>query len=208
MTLKNQRYVDELLVLLSEFRTHLDNPILNIFAEGLPTSIKEIRNCQPKMLPVLAYFDAAVRSSPPASRPLLDHLFKFRETLFWGQTYSAEDFGADFLQSYGWTEFAGPRGPIPSQTIACGILFLGPDTTYPLHSHQAEEIYVVLSGTAFWKRGDHDHDHDWAARSPLDVIHHQSWIPHATQTAAEPLIAMYFWRGGDLTQKSVIEHTP
>ena len=125
--MKSQDYLDELWVLLSEFRGYLGHSTLDIFAAGLPESIGEIRDCPPRTLPVLAHFDAAVRSSPPASRALLEHLFKFRGSLFWGQTYSAEDFGADFLKSYGWSEFAGPRGPIPSQSTACGILFLGPE---------------------------------------------------------------------------------
>ena len=198
--MKSQDYLDELWVLLSEFRGYLGHLTLDIFAAGLPESIGEIRDCPPRTLPVLAHFDAAVQSSPPASRALLEHLFKFRDSLFWGQTYSVEDFGADFLKSYGWSEFAGPRGPIPSQSTACGILFLGPNTKYPLHAHQAEEIYVVLSGTALWKMGDKD----WAARQPLEIIHHESWIPHAMQTQEEPLITMYMWRGGDLKQKSTI----
>ena len=202
--MKSPHYLDDLLVHLLELRVHLGNPILDTLAGDLPKTVGKIRECQPKTLPVLAHFDAAIVSCPPASRALLEHLFRFREALFWGQTYTEEDFGTDFLKSYGWTEFAGLRGPIPSQSTACGVLFLGPNTKYPLHSHQAEEVYVVLSGTAFWKMGSDD----WAERRPLEVIHHESWTPHAMQTGAEPLIAMYLWRGGDLKQKSMIDYTP
>ncbi len=198
--MNSRNYLDDLLVLVSELRDHLGDPVFNSFAEDLPKSIGKIRECQPKTLPVLSYFEAAVRSSPPASHALLEHLFRFREALFWGQTYSEADFGAKFLDSYGWTEFAGLRGPIPSESMACGVLLLGPNTEYPLHSHQAEETYVVLSGTASWKTGEND----WAERKPLEIIYHQSWVPHAMQTGAEPLIAMYLWRGGDLKQKSTI----
>lgn len=201
--MKSLHYQDDLFLLVSELRDHLDDPNLNAFAEDLPNLFEVAREYQPKTLPVLKHFDDAIQRSPAASRQLLEHLYKFRDKLFWGQTYSEEDFGADFLKSYGWTEFAGPRGPIPSEKTACGVLFLGPNTKYPLHSHQAEEIYVVLSGTALWKMGNND----WAERKPLDVVHHKSWIPHAMQTRPEPLIVMYFWRGGDLKQKSIIEPT-
>lgn len=59
--------------------------------------------------------------------------------LAWRQTYTAGDFGADFLRGYGWSEFVGLRGPVPSARIACGVLLLAPGISYPSHAHAAEE---------------------------------------------------------------------
>jgi mannose-6-phosphate isomerase-like protein (cupin superfamily) len=120
--------------------------------------------------------------------------------LAWRQTYGAGDFGADFLASYGWSEFIGLRGPVASEAIACGVLLLGPHVTYPSHAHQAEEVYLPISGVAEWQRGK-------ASFAPVPVgqaIHHPSWVPHAMRTGSEPLAALYLWRGGDLAAKSVI----
>lgn len=184
--------------LVSRLTGPINNPTLTSFIHDLPEPPYQLRDCQPIALPVLTHLDAAHQSGPDASRALLAYLLRFRETLYWGQTYSAEDLGAAFLLSYGWTEFIGLRGPIPSEKLACGVLILGPMTTYPVHSHQAEEVYIPLSGTAHWKMGAGE----WAERAPLEVIHHPSWTPHAMRTGKEPLIALYLWRGGDLKQKS------
>jgi mannose-6-phosphate isomerase-like protein (cupin superfamily) len=201
MTMTLSHHAVDVLKLMLQLGSHIRNPVLSDFLSALPTAPERIRDLQPKVLPVLAHLDDAIGSCPSASRDVLDYLQRYRDTLLWGQTYNAEDFGPEFLKSYGWTEFAGLRGPVPSADMACGVLFLGPRTVYPTHSHQAEEVYVPLSGTAQWKSGDGE----WAERKPLDVIHHHSWTPHAMRTAAQPLIALYLWRGGDLTQKSKID---
>jgi mannose-6-phosphate isomerase-like protein (cupin superfamily) len=120
--------------------------------------------------------------------------------LVWQQTYGAEAFGGAFLEGYGWSEFVGLRGPVASDRIACGVLVLGPGITYPAHAHEAEEIYLPISGVAHWQRGD-------GAFEPVpvgQVVHHPSWMPHAMEVGAEPLAALYLWRGGDLAAKSVI----
>ena len=36
-------------------------------------------------------------------------------------------------------------------------------------------------------------------------IYHEPWMPHAIQTNAVPLLAIYIWQGDNLTQKSMID---
>ena len=76
----------------------------------------------------------------------------------------------------------GKRGAFESEAIACGVLLLGPDTEYPAHSHQAEELYLPLAGHAWWRSGQSD----WRLRPPGQWIHHPSWTTHAMRTAAGP----------------------
>ncbi len=109
----------------------------------------------------------------------------------WRQTYPADSVGRDFLQNYGYSELLGPTGPLAAARIACGFLVLGPRTLYPRHSHEAEEIYVPLSGTARWQRSDSE----WVERVPGTVIYHASEEPHAMHTGDRPLLAIYVWRG-------------
>ncbi len=118
----------------------------------------------------------------------------------WRQTYGAGDFGPDFLQGYGWSEFIGLRGPLSSERIACGILLLAPGLHYPAHAHEAEEIYLPIHGEALWQQGQGD----FAPVPVGQAVHHASWVPHAMKVGAEPLAALYLWRGGDLAAKSVI----
>ncbi|MBC2837272.1 dimethylsulfonioproprionate lyase family protein [Paragemmobacter straminiformis] len=119
--------------------------------------------------------------------------------LEWRQTYGAGDFGAEFLSRYGWTEVVGLRGPIPSERVAAGFLLLGPEVTYPPHKHEAEEVYLPLSGRAWWQKGE-----VWRQVEPFTAIHHPGWVPHAMRTEGAPLLALYLWRGGDLAAKSEI----
>jgi hypothetical protein len=105
------------------------------------------------------------------------------------------------LQNYGWSEWIGQRGAFASDTIACGVLILGPETEYPAHSHEAEELYLPLAGHAAWRSAESD----WRLRPPGAWIHHRSWTTHAMRTGAEPLLAAYVWRAGDLAAKSRID---
>ena len=143
---------------------------------------------------------AAIKAAGRQTEFLVNRFAKLANHLTWGQTYSAEDFGAGFLEKYGWTEFIGLRGPFASDRMACGVLFLGPRIEYPRHSHEAEEIYVPLTGPTFWMRGNDD----WTLRPPCRPIYHAPRVPHAMRTESTPLLALYLWRGGDLTQKSHI----
>ena len=153
-----------------------------------------LRDVQPASLPVCQWL------STMGSAGIVGILRAAAPSLRWQQTYGVGDFGADFLQGYGWAEFIGLRGPYPSTQIACGVLLLGPHITYPAHAHAAEEVYVPIFGQAEWQQGD-------GPFAPVPVgqpIHHAPWVPHAMRVGAEPLAALYLWRGGDLAAKSVI----
>ena len=150
-------------------------------------------------LPVLGWLAATADYATPATAPLVNALLA-TPGLAWRQTYGAADLPAEFLARYGWTELIGRRGPVPSETIAAGFLLLGPATHYPRHCHQAEELYIPLAGTADWLR----EEAPFAPIPPGTPIHHPSWLVHAMRTHAQPLLAFYLWRGGDLAQKSIL----
>lgn len=121
-----------------------------------------VRAATPRRLPVLRWLLEAANATVPATAALTSLLIQAAPTLPWGQTYTEADLGARFLARYGWTELIGLRGPVASTRLACGILMLAPETCYPLHCHEAEEIYLPLSGAALWRRGDGG----WVRRPP------------------------------------------
>lgn len=98
---------------------------------------------------------------------------------------------ACFAGRFAYCEIAGPDGMIAAEGFRFGAYIQFPDTWYPLHSHVAEELYFILSGTAEWTRDG------IAARPepPGTLIRHASWEGHATLTGAEPLLALWAWRG-------------
>jgi hypothetical protein len=153
-----------------------------------------------RCLPVVAALGGLSGFAAPATRSLVEGIEALVSELDWRQTYSQADFGERFLDNYGFNEWIGQRGAFMSDAIACGVLLLGPNTEYPDHSHEAEELYLPLAGRAFWRSAKSD----WRLRPPGEWIHHPSWTSHAMRTAEEPLLAAYVWRGGDLTAKSRI----
>ncbi len=169
------------------------------FLDGWPRLVVSRANT-PKSLPVCQWLSALATFAAPATEGLANRVVTGAPALEWRQTYSANDFGAAFLERYGWTELVGLRGPIPSTRIACGFLLLGPWIDYPAHAHEAEELYVPLAGAALWQRGGSG----LILRLPGAPIVHQAWEAHAVRTQDEPMLALYVWRGGDLAAKSRI----
>jgi hypothetical protein len=158
------------------------------------------RSIAGRSLPVVATLAGLSRFAAPKTRALVEGVAAVAGELDWRQTYGPADFGELFLENYGFCEWIGQRGAFMSERLACGVLLLGPDTEYPDHSHEAEELYLPLAGHAFWRLAESD----WRVRPPGEWIHHPSWTLHAMHTSREPLLAAYVWRAGDLTAKSRI----
>jgi dimethylpropiothetin dethiomethylase len=72
-----------------------------------------------------------------------------------------------------------------------GLFLQGRHTAYPVHRHAAEELYLVLSGTACWQRGSQTP----GLLVPGTFIHHASWEAHAMTTVDDPLLAIWCWTG-------------
>jgi hypothetical protein len=181
-------------IAIRNFLKDLSDAHLNSFLANWPAPNCKTRSVFPRSLPVLSWMPAAVKAAGKQTKFMVNMLASLANHLSWGQTYTERDFGADFLEKYGWTEFIGLRGPIASDRMACGFLFLGPQIEYPRHSHEAEEVYVPLTGPTLWQCGDQD----WAYRAPGRPIYHASWVAHAMQTESVPLLALYLWHGGNL----------
>lgn len=79
--------------------------------------------------------------------------------------------------------------------VLVGLFLLGPNKFYPEHLHPACELWVILSGSARWKRGDEL----WKVKKPGDYFFHKSNESHAMETLDEPLLAIWAWTG-DLDQ--------
>jgi hypothetical protein len=169
------------------------------FLADLPV-LEALRAAAPRRLPVCGWLTVLAKLAAPATSGLVQEFVAAADALEWRQTYTAADFGREFLDRYGWTELIGLRGPIPSERIACGFLLLGPATEYPSHAHEAEELYLPLAGEALWMRGEES----FVARAPGALVEHRSWTTHAMRTRRDPMLAVYLWRGGDLAAKSKI----
>jgi mannose-6-phosphate isomerase-like protein (cupin superfamily) len=190
----------DLLASLHAYLAARAEPLLKEFLSGFDWAMAE-RELAPRHLPVVDDLaDASPAAGGRAEADLLTALKVAAPALHWAQTYTAADFGDDFLKKYGWVEVFGTRGHFESETMAGGFLLLGSDVHYPDHHHIAEEIYIPLRGASLWSKGGGE----FLPRRSGEVIHHPSDVPHAMHTGREPLAALYLWRGGPLAQKSTI----
>jgi quercetin dioxygenase-like cupin family protein len=155
----------------------------------------------PAAIPGLRHLPGAADVAPAFSASFAGVLKTAAPALLWRRSYTPQVVGPDFWDNYGWTELVGLTGPAPSERLACGLMLLGPRVIYPLHHHEAEEMYVPLSGTADWKLGRHP----WEALPPGSVIHHPSNESHAMRTGDAALLALYLWRSENLAQKSQLD---
>lgn len=145
-------------------------------------------------LPVLAWLQGLPTRSVGGTRPLVEQLVAAAPVLAWRQTYDARTAPPAFLARYGWTELIGPHGSCAADTLRLGFLLLGPDALYPPHTHAAEELYLILAGTADWRRDQEP----WCPVPPGGTIHHPPNMSHAMRTTAEPLLALYLWWGAEV----------
>ena len=178
----------------------LHEPALAPFLAEWPR-VHERRAIVPSHLPVLRWLPEFTHDVVGFGGDLVAALCHAAPSLAWRQTYTANDLDSAFLDNYGWSEIFGGTGPLASERLACGFLILGPSTHYPRHRHEAEEMYLPMSGTAAWLQGDSV----WRQRSAGTPIFHASDEPHAMRTGTQPLLALYVWRGANLDQKARLD---
>ncbi|HEX3846064.1 MAG TPA: dimethylsulfonioproprionate lyase family protein [Steroidobacteraceae bacterium] len=149
-------------------------------------------------LPVLRWLPQIACDTGAWAPETVSAVCRSASALAWRQTYGESEIGREFLDNYAYTEIMGAKGPLASERVACGFLLLGPATHYPRHRHEAEELYVPLSGTASWQQGDSA----WRKHAPGTPIHHASEEPHAMRTGAAPLLALYLWWNANLGENA------
>jgi Dimethlysulfonioproprionate lyase len=192
-----------LIALTQSLLESLAAPPLAPYLADWPESSASHVLAQPRSgtLPVLRWMPHLGADAHGFGAELVGAVCRAATVLTWQQTYTTSEVGAEFLQNYGWAEIFGERRGKGGGQVACGVLLLGPNTLYPQHRHEPEEIYLPLHGTANWQQGDAI----WRERPPGTLIHHRSKEPHAMRTNNDPLLALYLWRGANLSHKAALD---
>ncbi len=196
-------HVNELVVLTQRLIFSLSADALQPFLNAWPMQSQSVSAPPPKpgsSLPVLSWLPR-MATGVGSFADLACCLSRAAASLDWRQSYTEAQVGTQFLRNYGFAEIVGLTTARHSDRVACGFLLLGPDTLYPRHRHEAQEIYVPVSGTAQWLQGDDV----WRSRSPGAIIYHARHEWHAMQTSAEPLLALYLWQSDTLQQKAHLD---
>ena len=88
-------------------------------------------------------------------------------------------------------ELVGPDGLVKSESIRLGLYGMLPNSEYGVRTHPAEEIYIMLAGECFWKRGDAP----YCCERPNGRSYHPSMMPHASKTENQSFMSVYVWVG-------------
>ena len=94
-----------------------------------------------------------------------------------------------FFKSH--VELVGPDGLVKSESIRLGLYGMLPNSEYGIRTHPAEEIYIMLAGECFWKRGDAP----YCCERPNGRSYHPSMMPHASKTEDQSFMSVYVWVG-------------
>jgi len=147
-----------------------------------------VREIEASKSPSCSFLDGSLEHISKDISPLDILIRSISEKLVWREaSRGVPDF---FKGGYAFAEIIGEQGLIVSENIRIGLFLQKPHVNYPLHAHEAKELYIILSGTARWKIDD-----KMFSVFPGSIIKHQSCQDHATFTEEETLFALWIWTG-------------
>ena len=173
----------------SAFRAHR-MPLASVLAAALERPFEGRSASSAKDIPVCVFLEQALQPKGGELDGLLTVLGCIRAGLEWREVPAAIA-PEHFRQRHGWVEIAGPDGTVVCDGFRFGLYLQAPETFYPAHCHEAEELYLVLSGTAEWQVGAED----FSSKPPGSLVHHLPWQAHAMRTLSDPLLALWGWSG-------------
>ncbi len=118
------------------------------------------------------------------------HLQPVHPALPWAYHYAPRSVEEDLSDRIAFAELVGPDGPMCASHCRIGFTLMAERTTYPMHSHPAVELYLVMTGLAQWQTPTSDR-----CVPPGEFVLHRSNEPHAMRTFDEPLLALWSWSG-------------
>lgn len=114
----------------------------------------------------------------------------------WRDTYKGTRADQSFRDRFGCYCIIGDSGPYASETLRLFIVYMPAGLDYPWHHHPAEEIYMVLAGSAVFKRQNHPNSILTTGQTAV----HGSNQPHALETRDAPILCLVAWRNHFLTK--------
>lgn len=155
---------------------------------GVVSSDVEVVERTPHTLPVVAHLPRALDIGSRSSLALLTgSVARLAPRMTW--EYGYERVPRGLVDSYGYCELVGPRGPVVTERITLGLVLLAPGTTYPQHHHEGiEESYMTLAGA--WS------ENDAAVHVPGSLILNSAGQEHRLTTGrTDPCLLAYAWLG-------------
>jgi len=179
-------------------------PMLDEVAAALAGIVPPVDRPAPFRLPGCRHYAGALAAARcGALAPIAEAFDALEPDMAWTQTahYRAA-LGDDYMDNYAYSQLVGGWDSMVSHDrIAVGLFLIGPGRHYPEHHHEAEEIYIPLSGDTLWSLDGAP----GTTAAPGTAIHNPPWQRHAMTTRETPLFAFYCWRGPVTDQAQLIE---
>lgn len=173
------------------------DPRIAAFIGGALDAELPYRAAEPATLPAVAALPRCRGLAAPATAALTEAVIAAAPELCWRQSYTDDEVGAHFLANYGWFNLVSPDGPYRSEACRVSVGYWGAGLDYPDHRHDPEEIYLVLAGSARFRRAGSPP----RPVGPGGTYHNPAGVMHGTAMTPGPLLAMAFWKGERLTAK-------
>ena len=172
------------------------DPALRPFAEGL----RKIPTAGPARVPPSAGPYPALAHIPAmratARRDAFTESgFAAADAMTWLPVVQGEGIDQALATGMYAAQAVGTYGCFDSQDVAAGLFLIGPGVNYPLHTHQAAEVYWCLGGSIALRHGIEGEPFtlrggEYSVTPPNRA--------HGLVTAEEPVLLAYLWVG-DLT---------
>ena len=120
-------------------------------------------------------------------------LFDISKYLNWYQLFDGEGIDPALAEGLFAAQIVGKKGLVKSSNFYMGLFLLCPNVHYPLHQHNALEIYYALSGTLQLQHG--------RKKMPFLIKNGEYSITpsnqvHSLTTSNEPCLLCYMWVSG------------
>ncbi|MBY8975466.1 cupin domain-containing protein [Rhodobacteraceae bacterium NNCM2] len=110
----------------------------------------------------------------------------------WNQVFIDDKTDRALVDGLLAAQVVGPFGLFRAETVAAGFFLLSPGVHYPLHTHEAAEIYYALSGRLEIQHGVSGQAFTLSGGgysvTPSNRL-------HALTTGEEPVLMIYLWTG-------------
>ena len=146
---------------------------------------------RPAPATVAAHLDAALDGLDPGHR-LSGPVRDLAGHVGWYQIFEGAGIDPALARGLVAGQMAGQVGLVAAEAIRSGLFLLAPGVHYPLHQHEAEEIYFVVSGALTLQHGRQGAPF---TLGPGDCSVTPPHRVHALTTGAQPCLIVYAWIG-------------
>ena len=164
------------------------NQILSKFT-SLPVDL-ELDNVKNNQINATAKLASWTESDDASNKKIHKIISSLSFHVKWENGYTEKDVNNNFLNNYGFFELIGPTGHFKTSEMALYVNYLDKNTLYPLHNHEAEELYFIISGEAKFENNNEDYEILTSNKTRF----HKSFEPHAITTDNKQLLSFVIWK--------------